>query len=82
MSKVRVLGESMNWNSVFSRILTTDLSSIKITMAKPDSPMRIASPLLIPEPGLTSVEKDPLPRDLSITSPCDFITRAIDSALS
>ena len=51
-----------------------------MTTANPTSPIRMASPLLIPCPGLTSVVNDALSKALSVTSPLDFMTLAIASA--
>ena len=76
-SNVLELADSINSNCVFSLILTTDLSSIKIATANPSSPTLIASPLLIAKPGFPGMVNVFLPILLINTSPCAFIILAI-----
>ena len=58
----------------------TDLSSIKIATAKPSSPTLIASPLLMPSPGLPGIVNVDLPIRFMRTLPSDFMILAIGAA--
>ena len=79
-SSVRELDDSINSNWVFSLILMTDLSSIKIATIKPSSPTLIASPLLIPNPGLPGMVNVDLPIRFMSTLPSDFMILAMGAA--
>ena len=79
-SSVRELVDSINSNWVFSLILMTDLSSIKIATAKPSSPTLIASPLLMPSPGFPGMVNVDLPIRFMRTLPSDFMILAMGAA--